>query len=93
MKRATFKQAIERMMQHESVKLLSVNQNMSEIALATKKKPAFVKTAVTEELAKGLMQRHSVAFIVHIDGDVMDEIVKELEEELAQSASVSTESA
>lgn len=86
--KATFKQAIERALQHEDVKLLSVNQNMIEIALATKKKPSFVKTAITDDLARNLMRRKSVAFILHIDGDVMNEIVSNLETESIEEKSV-----
>lgn len=83
---ATFKEAIETALKSDRMKLLSVNQNLMEVASGTKRKPAFIRSAITEDLAEGLLHRSRVAFILHIDADEMNEIVRNLDEGEGESA-------
>lgn len=76
---ATFKEVILTALKNDQMKLLSMNQHMIEVASATKKKSAFVKSAVTEELATGLMQRTRVAFILHMDAEELNRISAEID--------------
>lgn len=90
---ATFKQAIEKALQAECMSLTSINQNLLEVSSQTKKKAAFVKFAAPEELARGLMHRKRLAFVLHIDADEMDAIVKKLDDDESALVSSETESA
>jgi uncharacterized protein YfeS len=80
---ATFKQALERAIKEDRMKMISVNQNMMQVSMSTKKKSGYVKSAVTDELAEGLLHRKRVAFILHIDADEMNGIAARIDEELA----------
>lgn len=78
---ATFKQTLERALKEDRLKMLSVNQNMLQVSMSTKKKAGFVKSAVTDELAEGLLHQKRMAFILHIDGDEMNAIADQIDME------------
>lgn len=77
---ATFQEVLSTAISSGQMKMVSVNQNMIEIARETKRKSAFVKTGISEELAKGLMHREKVAFIVHMDADELNRISEEIDQ-------------
>lgn len=78
---ANFKQVIKQAMETGKMEMISVNKNMMEVSMATKKKPGFVKVAVTEELAKGLIMSEQVALILYMDGDELNAIAEQIDAE------------
>ena len=69
------------MIENEEVTLVSVNQNMSEISKATKRKFGHVKVHIEDDIAEGLMARRLVGFMIFVDGDAMNALADELGEE------------
>jgi hypothetical protein len=78
---ATFQQVLDKAMQAGKFEVISVNQGLMQASMATKRSPASLKVGINDELAKGLMMGKKTAFIIHIDGDELNEIAKQIDSE------------
>jgi hypothetical protein len=74
---ATFKDVLVKALNDGKMNLYSVNQNLMEVSRQTKKKPAYLKVAVGEDLVDGIMRRERVAFVIEMDGDELNEIAND----------------
>lgn len=70
---------IEALKRNKGKDFFGVNKGLMEVSLSTKKKPAFVKVAVSDEAARNFMSRKYTGFIICFDGDELNEIVDELD--------------
>lgn len=82
---ANFKQVLLNAMEHEKFSVVSVNQNIMQASLATKRNTGYLKVAVNDELARGIMMRKQTAFIFYIDGDELNEIAESLDKDSPES--------
>lgn len=77
----TFAEILSKAIASGQMKLVSVNRDMLEIAKKTKTKPPFVKVAIPEELAMGLMTQRDTAFLVYANGDELDALAQQIDAE------------
>lgn len=79
---ATFKEVLLKALERDDVRLASINQNIMAASRETKRKPHNITVAVSEATINNHLTHGNpkeAGFLLHIDGDVLDAISRELD--------------
>lgn len=77
---ANFKDVIiNALSENKEERFFGVNRGLMEAAVSTKKKPGFIKVAMSDEAVRDFMGRKYVGFIICFDGDELNKIANELD--------------
>ncbi|MEF3312352.1 hypothetical protein PV433_26045 [Paenibacillus sp. GYB004] len=78
---ATFGDVLRVAIERGEIRIQQVCGRVMEVSRANKRRPAFIKIATTEETVSNYFSKPKEAgFLIHIDGDLLNSIAKEIDD-------------